>query len=57
MPGDDHAGAMTPAMLGELVRRIGRIEMILGSPEKSPLAAEQRAIDALRVKMLEVDFD
>lgn len=57
MPGDDHAGAATPEMLGDLVCRIARIEIMLGSDEVRRCAAEQRAVDALRVKMLEVDFD
>ena len=57
MPGDDHEGALTPESLAELVRRIERIETMLGSPEKKPLPAEARAIDALRVKLREVDFE
>lgn len=57
MPGDDHAGAMTPEMLNELVRRIGRIEVMLGSSEKAPVPDEQKALSALRVKLHEVDFD
>ena len=35
LPGDDHAGAMTPEMLSELVRRIDRLEVMLGSSEKA----------------------
>ena len=57
MPGDDHAGALTPETLAELVRRVSRLEQILGSPEKVPVDAEQRAIQALRVPMREVGFD
>ena len=56
MPGDDHAGGMTPETLGELVRRIGRIEAMLGSSEKGILPSEEKARAALRVKMHEVDF-
>ena len=57
MPGDDHAGGMTPEMLGELVRRIERLEIILGSEKKAPVEAEQLALSALRVKLNEVDFE
>ena len=57
MPGDDHAGAMTPEMLGSLVTGVSRIERMLGLRDKKPVAAEKRAIDNLRVKLHEVDFD
>lgn len=57
MPGDDHEGAMTPETLAELVRRIERIEAMLGSPEKIVLPAEAKAAAALRVKLHEVDFE
>jgi len=57
MPGDDHEGAMTPEMLSELVRRIGRIEVMLGSAEKAPLPDEKRAVNALRISLREVGFD
>ena len=57
MPGDDQEGALTPGSLAELVRRVERVETMLGSPEKKPVSAETRAIDALRIPMREVDFD
>jgi sialic acid synthase SpsE len=57
MPGDDHEGAVTPEMLGELARRVARIEAMLGSAEKAPVAAEERATWALRIKLHEVGFD
>ncbi|MEW6753933.1 MAG: N-acetylneuraminate synthase family protein [Candidatus Latescibacterota bacterium] len=57
MPGDDHAGALTPESLAELVRRITRLEAMLGSAEKVPLAAEERAREMLRVPMQEVGFE
>ena len=57
MPGDDHEGGMSPDMLAELVHRVERLETMLGSAEKRPVAAEKRAIDALRIDMREVDFD
>lgn len=57
LPGDDHAGALTPETLPELVRRVERIETMLGSAAREPVPAEKRAIDALRVAMREVDFD
>ena len=57
MPGDDHAGALTPESLVELVGRIERIETMLGSAEKVPAAAEQLARDALRVGMHDVGFE
>jgi len=57
MPGDDHEAAMTPETLAELVRRIERIEAMLGSPGKTLLPAEAKAATALRVKLHEVDFE
>ena len=57
MPRDDHAGAMTPEMLGQLVRQITRLEVMLGSSEKCPVPDEQKALSALRVKLHEVDFE
>ena len=57
MPGDDHEGALTPETLRELTHGIERVETMLGSPDKKPIAAEERAIDALRIKMREVGFD
>ena len=56
MPGDDHAGAMTPLMLKEMTHRFERIETILGSQTKKPLEAEAVALSALRVDLGEVDF-
>ena len=57
MPGDDHAGGMTPDLLGQMVQSIARIETILGSAEKAPVEAEKRAVDNLRVPMLDVGFE
>ena len=57
MPGDDHAGALTPEMLGKLVRSLERLELMLGTRQKGPVAAEEKALDALRVEMREVGFD
>lgn len=57
MPGDDHAGALTPETLPQLVRRIERIETMLGSAEKAPVEDEARSLDALRVKMRDVGFE
>jgi sialic acid synthase SpsE len=57
MPGDDHAGAMTPELLGQLLRQITRLEVMLGSSEKCPVPDEQKALSALRVKLHEVDFE
>ena len=57
MPGDDHEGALTPETLAELVRGVERVERILGSTEKRPVEAEERALRALRVDMHEVGFD
>ena len=57
MPGDDHEGGMTPEGLAELVRRIERIEVMLGSSEKKPIPAEERAMGAMRTKLHEVGFD
>jgi sialic acid synthase SpsE len=57
MPGDDHEGALTPETLRKLVRGVERIEVMLGAQEKGPVAAEKKAIEALRVEMREVGFD
>ena len=57
MPGDDHEGALTPETLGKLVRGVERLEAMLGMQEKGPVAAEEKAIEALRVEMREVRFD
>ena len=57
MPGDDHAGAMTPETLAELVKRTERLETMLGSEKKAPVKAEEFALSALRVKLNEVGFD
>ncbi|MDP6776984.1 MAG: N-acetylneuraminate synthase family protein [Candidatus Latescibacteria bacterium] len=56
LPGDDHEGALTPGSLAELVRRIERVETMLGQAEKIPLPAEALAREALRVTMREVGF-
>ena len=57
MPGDDHPGGMTPEMLGEMVRRIRRVEAMLGSPDKRVLPAEAEVLDLLRFKFDEVGFE
>ena len=57
MPGDDHYGACTPETLAELVERIKRLEVLLGCPDKGPLADEKTAREALRVEMKEVGFE
>ena len=57
MPGDDHAGGMTPEMLADMVTRIGRLETMLGSDKKAPVEAEQLALSALRIQLGEIDFD
>ena len=57
MPGDDHAGAMRPEILIQLVRQIKRLEVMLGSSEKAPMPDEQGTLSALRVKLHEVDFE
>jgi sialic acid synthase SpsE len=56
MPGDDHAGAMTPEMLKQLRIRAERIERMLGSDRKEPVPAEERAREHLRVRMREVPY-
>ncbi len=57
MPGDDHAGAMTPELLADLVLRVKRAETMLGSDKKAPIPAEEFALSALRVKLDDIDFD
>ena len=41
MPGSDHAGAMTPQDEAELVRRLERLEAMLGTGEKAPCPKEK----------------
>jgi N,N'-diacetyllegionaminate synthase len=41
MPGDDHAGGMTPQDEAELVRRLTHVEKMLGTGEKVPCAKEK----------------
>ena len=55
MPGDDHEGAFTPETLAEFNRRVVRLDTMLGSPVKEPVAAEKQSVANLRVPMLEVD--
>ena len=43
--------------LRQLVAQVTRLEVMLGSDEKGPVADEQKALENLRGKMLEVDFD
>ena len=57
LPGDDHEGALTPETLRQLVDQITRLEVMLGSEDKGPVADEQKALENLRGQMLEVDFD
>jgi len=57
MPGDDHEGAMTPQTLAEMVKRIERIETMLGTGEKKPMPDEHKALSALRADLLEVDVE
>jgi len=57
MPGDDHVGAMTPELLNDLVLRVKRVEVMLGSDKKAPVPAEEFALSALRVKLGEIDFN
>jgi len=57
LPADDHAGAMTPETLHQLVEGIQRLEVMLGSSGKAPMFGEQGALSALRVKLHEVDFE
>lgn len=57
MPGDDHEGALTPETLRQLLRGVERIEWMLGSGDKMPVAAEEKAMAALKVEMREVGFD
>lgn len=57
MPGDDHEGALTPETLKTLVQELERLERMLGTQKKIPVAAEEKALKALRVEMQEVGFD
>jgi hypothetical protein len=42
--------------LCERVQRIERLETLLGSPDKRPVADENKAREALRVEIREVGF-
>ena len=57
IPGDDHEGAWTPQTLAETVRRLRRIEEMLGSDRKAPIDGEASALPALRADLGEVGFD
>lgn len=53
MPGTDHAGAMMPDDLAEMVRKIVRIEKMLGSGEKAPTQQEREIVKAARSPLAE----
>lgn len=57
IPGDDHEGAWTPATIADTVRRIERVEKMLGSDKKAPAEGEQVALSALRIDLDEVGFE
>ena len=48
MPGDDHAGGMTPQSQAELVRRLEHVEKMLGSGEKVLGEREKKARQIMR---------
>jgi sialic acid synthase SpsE len=56
MPGTDHEGGMTPEDLAEMVRRIGRLENMMGSGEKVPAAREREILSFMRAPMTEAEF-
>lgn len=48
LPGTDHALSATPSDFQEMVRMIGEVEALLGSPAKEPTAAERSIISFVR---------
>ena len=48
LPGTDHVLSATPRELREMVERIRRVEVLLGSPEKQPTAEELEIRDFVR---------
>ena len=48
LPGTDHVLSATPAELCEMVERIRRVEVLLGSPVKQPVAEELEIKDFVR---------
>ena len=56
MPGSDHEGGMTPDDLAEMVKRIGRLEQMLGSGKKAPTPREKEILPAMRGSWAEVEF-
>ncbi len=48
LPGTDHVLSATPEELAEMIRRIRRVEGLLGSGSKEPAAAEREIRDAVR---------
>lgn len=56
LPGDDHAGALTPESLSQLCHSVERIDNMLGSGEKIPVPAEEKAKNALKIKLREIEY-
>jgi sialic acid synthase SpsE len=48
LPGTDHVVSTTPEELAEMVRRIRRVEVLLGRSEKTPVPREAAIRDAVR---------
>jgi sialic acid synthase SpsE len=48
LPGTDHIVSATPEELAEMVRRIRRIELLLGSGVKAPVLREQAVRELVR---------
>jgi len=50
MEGTDHILSVTPPELKEMVRQIRRLEVLLGSPVKKPVAEEEKIRDFVRTR-------
>ncbi|MCC6465515.1 MAG: N-acetylneuraminate synthase family protein [Planctomycetes bacterium] len=52
LPGPDHAASLEPADFAEMVRRIRRVEALLGRAQKQPQPSEQDVIRVARKSLL-----
>ncbi len=50
LPGTDHVLSATPDELGEMIRQIRELEMLLGKREKVPTASEREIVDFVRAR-------
>ena len=50
LPGTDHILSVTPDELGDMVKQIRRLELMMGSPEKAPTPAEIEIRELVRAR-------